>query len=83
MTRPAYRTNIRENSFTAPINGVRQRMAEALVGQAVSLAVGPKKIAHGIVTSVLAEAGVPQIVVDGMRYNFNQVLTRVPAALSS
>jgi hypothetical protein len=53
-----------------------------MVGQAVSLVVDAKTIAHGVVTDVMAEAGIPEIVVDGMRYNFNQILTHVPAALS-
>ena len=81
MNRQTHRTNTSTNWMTNPLTDVRQRMAQALVGQAVSL-VDAKRIIRGIVTDVLAEADIPKIVVDGMGYNFNQVLTNVPVALS-
>jgi len=79
MNLDTHRTNTAGNWMTSM---VRRRMALALVGQAVSLVVNPRKIAHGIVTDVLTEADVPQIVVDGMNYSFNQILTHVPVPLS-
>ena len=82
MKRPTHRINPPVNWIVSPLNGVRQRMAKALVGQAVSLVVDARTITHGIVTDVLAEPDVPQIVVGGMRYNFNQILTNVPATFS-
>ena len=82
MNRPTQQINATINWMNVPLNDVRQRMARALVGQAVSLVVDAKTIAHGIVTDVLAETDIPKVVVDGMRYNFNQILTNVPAALS-
>jgi hypothetical protein len=55
-------------------------MAQALVGQAVSLWVAPETIVNGIVTDVRPEAGAPKIVVGGMEYQFSQVLTSTPVA---
>ncbi len=81
MNHHTHRTDNSMNWMTGPLNSVRQRMAKALVGQAVSLVVTPQKITHGIVTDVLAETGIPLVVVDGATYNLNQVLTQVPAAL--
>ncbi len=82
MNRLMHQINIPTNRSTGLLASVRQRMAKALIGQAVSLMKDSKTIRHGIVTDVLAEAEVPQIIVDGARYNFNQILTNIPAALS-
>ena len=81
MNRPAHRTHAPTNWVANPLGDVRQRMARALLGQAVSLVVNPKKITQGIVTDVLTGAEIPEIVVEGMRYKFNQILTTIPARL--
>lgn len=82
MNRLTHTINVPSNRSTSLLVSVRQRMAKALIGQAVSLMKDSKTISHGIVTDVLAEADIPQIIVDGARYNFNQILTNIPAALS-
>jgi len=70
------------NPFPAPTDSVSDRLAKALVGQAVSLLVAPETITHGVVTDVLTEAGAPKIVVHGLQYPFSQVLTSVPASFA-
>ena len=60
---------------------VRKHIARALVGQTVDLLVDAQTIVHGIVTGVMTEAGTPKLVVDGMRYDLNQILTAMPASL--
>ena len=82
MNLDTHQTNTTRNRMTNELSIVRERMAWALVGQAVSLVVNPRKIARGIVTDVLAEPDIPQIVVNGMKYSFNQILTHVPAPLN-
>ena len=81
MNYRAHRIDILSTGTPSSLGGVRQRIAKALLGQAVSLMVNPKKITQGIVTNVLIEADIPEIVVEGMRYKFNQILTACPAAL--
>jgi hypothetical protein len=57
---------------------VSLNMAQALVGRTVDLLVGTKKVAHGIVTGVLTEAGKPRIVVGRSSYDMSQILTITP-----
>jgi hypothetical protein len=59
-------------------NVVSLNMAQALVGRTVDLLVGTKKVAHGIVTGVLTEAGKPRIVVGRSSYDMSQILTITP-----
>ena len=84
MIRPTRQMKRSINVLTQPVasslDGVRNRMAQALVGQAVSLLVAPEIITKGVVTDVLAEADAPKIVVHGLKYNFNQILTSIPAS---
>jgi hypothetical protein len=61
---------------------IRAHMAEAMIGCAVDLLIDATHIAHGVVTGVLTEAGTPKLVVDGHRYDLNQILTVAPAALN-
>ena len=60
---------------------VRKHIARALVGQTVDLLVDAQTIVHGVVTGVMNEAGTPKLVVDGTRYDLNQILTAMPASL--
>ena len=60
---------------------VRKHLARALIGQAVDLLVDAHTIVHGIVSGVMTEAGIPKLVVDGTRYDLNQILTATPAFL--
>jgi hypothetical protein len=64
------------------LNAVRSHIAEHLIGNAVDLLTGSKTILHGIAAGVFTEAGKPKIVVNGHRYNLNQVLTVLPASLN-
>jgi len=82
MKRHKERTDISTNWMAGSLGMIRRRMAKALVGQAVSIAVDAKTIARGIVTDVLPEADIPEIVVEGTKYNLSQILTSTPAALS-
>jgi len=82
MNRSINRFDDTTDWMTSPLRTIRQRMAKALIGQSVSIVINPKTIARGTVTAVLAETDVPQIIVDGMKYNFNQLLTNVPVAFS-
>jgi hypothetical protein len=60
--------------------GVRKNIARAMVGRTVDLLVDAQTVAHGVVTGVLTEAGMPKLVVDGMSYDLNQILTATPAS---
>jgi hypothetical protein len=57
---------------------IRHHIACTLIGQTVDLLTGPEKIAHGVVTGVLNDAGVEKLIVDGIEYELNQVLTVTP-----
>lgn len=59
-------------------NVVSLNMAQALVGRTVDVLAGAKKVAHGVVTGVLTEAGKPRIVVGRASYDMNQILTITP-----
>jgi hypothetical protein len=61
---------------------IRAHIAEHMIGCAVDLLVDATHIAHGVVTGVLTEAGKPKLVVDGHRYDLNQILTVAPAAFN-
>ena len=60
---------------------VRKHIAKSLIGQAVDLLVDAHTIVHGVVTSVMTEAGAPKLVVGGTGYDLNQLLTAMPASL--
>lgn len=59
---------------------LRNRMAQSLVGRVVSLSVDAKTITHGVVTNVLNDTGIPQIVVQGNLFDLNQILTATPVS---
>ena len=56
-------------------------LAEAMIGQTVDLqAIG--KIVRGVVMGVFTEARTPKLVVNGMKFNLNQILTVVPTSFN-
>jgi hypothetical protein len=55
-------------------------MASSLIGHSVDVIANANSIAHGIVTGVLTEAGRPKLVVAGVPYDMNQLLTATPAS---
>lgn len=59
---------------------LRNRIAQSLVGRVVSLNVDAKTVTHGIVTNVLNDTGIPQIVVQGNLFDLDQILTATPAS---
>ena len=62
---------------------VRRNIARAMVGRTVDLLVDTGTIAHGVVTGVMTDAGTPKLVVGGMSYDLNQLLTATPASFGS
>lgn len=64
------------------LSTIRHQLASTLVGQTVDLLADAKTIAHGVVTGVLNNSGVEKLIVGGMEYNLNQVLTVTPPALN-
>jgi len=60
---------------------IRHHIASTLIGQTVDVLAGAEKIAHGVVTGVLNDAGVEKLIVDGAEYDLNQVLTVTPPSL--
>ena len=72
------------NNKTGPLDksrAVRKHIARSLIGQAVDILVGTQTIVHGVVSNVTTEAGMPKLIVDGARYDLNQILTTMPASL--
>ena len=63
--------------------GVRRNIARGMIGRTVDLLVDAQTVAHGVVTGVMTEAGMPKLVVDGMNYDLNQILTATPATFDS
>jgi hypothetical protein len=57
------------------IGGIRKNIAKALIGRTVDLMDASHSIAHGVVAAVLVEAGRPKLLVNGSRYDLNQVIT--------
>ncbi len=65
--------------YTDPeLIAIRHHIACTLVGQTVDLLTGPEQIAHGVVSGVLNDAGVEKLIVDGIEYDMNQLLTATP-----
>ena len=62
------------------LGAIRVHMAEAIIGSEVDLLVDATHITHGVVTGVFNEAGTPKLVVDGARYDLDQILTVAPAS---
>ena len=69
-------------SREAQLGLIREHIAEHMIGCAVDLLVDATHIAHGVVTGVLTEAGMPKLVVDGHRYDLSQILTVAPAGFN-
>lgn len=63
-------------------SSITLKMACSLIGHTVDVLASANKIAHGVVTGVLEEAGRPKLVVAGGLYDFNQILTATPAAFN-
>lgn len=57
-------------------------LAQALVGQTVSLLDDAHKVAHGVVAGVVMETGRPKLIVGRAEYDLNQVLSVTPAAFN-
>jgi hypothetical protein len=57
-------------------------IANSMLGRLVSLRVGAKAAAHGVVAGILLESGAPKLVVNGSCYELGQVLTVTPVALN-
>jgi hypothetical protein len=66
----------------AYLTAIRHQLASTLIGRSVDLLADTKTIAHGIVTGVLSEGGVEKLIVGGMRYDLNQILTVTPASFN-
>jgi hypothetical protein len=62
------------------LGAIRAHMAQAIIGSEVDLLVDATHITHGVVTGVFNEAGTPKLVVDGSRYDLDQILTVAPAS---
>ncbi|HWH72498.1 MAG TPA: hypothetical protein VNT26_24260 [Candidatus Sulfotelmatobacter sp.] len=62
------------------LSSIRNQIATRLVGRTVNL-MADQIIARGVVAGVLHEAGVAKLVVDGRRYDLNQLLTVHPTSL--
>ncbi len=76
------KTTRRTQQVHAQRNAINTHIANAMLGQRVSLKVGARSSAHGIVAGVLLENGMPRIVVNGSCYDLNQVLTVTPASFN-
>jgi hypothetical protein len=63
--------------------GVRDRIAESLVGKRVTLRLGMNRVTKGIVRAVLHHADVPKLVVGLREFDLTQVLTSAPTFLKS
>jgi len=61
---------------------VRKHIAKSLIGQTVELLVDAHTIVHGVVTAVMTDAGSPKLVVDGIGYDLNQILTATPSSVA-
>jgi len=64
------------------LDTIRNHIANTLIGRTVDLLADTRTIAHGVVTGVLTEAGHPRLVVGGMEYDINQILTVTPTVLN-
>ncbi len=74
----SYRTWVPEGQ--AGPSSIALKMASSLIGHSVDVIANANSIAHGIVTGVLTEAGRPKLVVAGVPYDMNQLLTATPAS---
>jgi hypothetical protein len=70
------------HSSSHELKVIRKKMARSMVGRTVDLLADARTIAHGVVSGVLVVDGIPKLVVDGMRYNLNQILTVSPQRLN-
>ena len=57
---------------------IPNHLAQALIGQTVSLMDRAHKIAHGVVAGVLMETDRPKLIVDRVEYDLSQVLSVTP-----
>jgi hypothetical protein len=61
---------------------IPNHLAQALIGQTVSLLDHAHKIAHGVVAGVITETGRPKLIVGRVEYDLNQVLSVTPAVFN-
>jgi hypothetical protein len=61
---------------------IPNQLAQALIGQTVSLLDHAHNIAHGVVAGVLIETGRPKLVVGRVQYDLSQVLSVTPPAFN-
>jgi flagellar basal-body rod modification protein FlgD len=59
-------------------DGQAVSQADGLLGRTVDVLASKDKIAHGMVSAVQLEGGKPKVVVDGQRYNLDQILSITP-----
>jgi hypothetical protein len=72
-SRAAKLGNSRPGTQTIP-----NHLAQALIGQTVSLLDHAHTIAHGVVAGVINVTGRPKLIVDRVEYDLNQVLSVTP-----
>ena len=61
---------------------IPNHLAQALIGQTVSLLDHAHRIARGVVAGVITETGRPKLIVDRVEYDLNQVLSVTPPAFN-
>lgn len=71
-------TSLQQSS--AMSSSLAMLQANSLLGSTVSLQVDPKTVTMGVVQGVVMQNGTPQIMVNGIAYNLNQVTAVVPTA---
>ena len=72
----------RSASGRGSLDSIRHQMACTLIGQTVDVMAGARSVVHGVVTGVLKEYGVDKLVVGGMEYDLNQLLTVTPPSVN-
>ena len=69
-------TSLQQSS--AMSSSLAMLQANSLLGNTVTLQVDPKTVTMGVVQGVVMQNGAPQIMVNGIAYNLNQVTAVVP-----
>ena len=81
MATSTFRNRPHTPLFEDKLGVVRRKLARAMVGSTVDLLSDQHTVAHGIVTGVFLAPGAPKIIVNGQRYDIDQVLTTTPASI--
>lgn len=83
MLRSTQTTRNRSASAADALGAVRNKIAMAMIGRTVDVLADATTIAHGVVRGVLlTEAGIPKVLVNGAKYDLNQILTVIPTTLN-